>query len=224
MNRSLSCSTLSRSRKFLALQQAEESGQLSREVVGLFTDGTTNVDGSIRNLGVTYQTTPSFDSAQSQQKHGNHIPQIGVPDITFRRQDHGSFWSTTARLERVADIEMWRRGNRVLGLKLQHHGKEESCEVLGQYDPCFPGEISTIFDQELHGALTGLLFKFNLAKKVGWGDHDTRFVSEVKIATVNDSFESPTHEEDAMGDMVSFRNGDVSTIILTRECRREYFY
>jgi len=176
--RTLLCSQLPSSNRFRGIETTESLVGSSPEIIGLFSDGTLNPDGSIRNLGVTYRKQSPSSSETAEE---SHVPTL-LHSIALESLNCGSFWSSTASLSDVAMIEMWKRGCRVLGLKIQH-AAAGTFEILGQFDPCFPNETSILFDQKLHGDLVGMDLEYGYSRKVGWGDHDAQYVKKVNVSS-----------------------------------------
>lgn len=105
--------------KYVQIHDPQNEG-----ISAIFTDGTTNPDGSIRNLGATFAdklTYESYPIPEVPQPKCLHIPTSTLP---------GS-WTTafisTATFSNLQDIAICKRGNRITGLRIRH-----SDDTVGQ--------------------------------------------------------------------------------------------
>lgn len=87
---------------------------------GLFSDGTTNLNGSIRNLGVTYLAVvppPPLEPVEEQEEKDLYIP---IPQSKGLPENWNGGFMSVATFQKVSKISLRRRGDRVMGLRIKH--------------------------------------------------------------------------------------------------------
>ena len=128
-NRTLFCSPDTSGKRFHDYRIHDERLDVQTKCMRLFTDGIANPDGSLRNLGVIYRYETPNDSASRSSDLAHSIYQVQLPVIGHALSEGIPSWTTTTQLNRIKNIKMWRRGSKVLGLKILRAVGEKSVSV-----------------------------------------------------------------------------------------------
>jgi hypothetical protein len=133
------------------------SDDLFNPVVGFFHDPlAVSANGDIMTFGITKEDEEDTNEGALEEIFFPSIPQAAMPDSMFRTASKARFISV-ASLNNIAKIHVRRRGDRCMGLWIEH--SDGMVEILGQWDPSESSQISEIY-RKSQGPLQRLSFHF----------------------------------------------------------------